>query len=134
MTTTGSNRVVVGVGVVVTDADGRLLLIQRGREPGKGLWAVPGGKVEWGEEMREAARREVEEETGLEVVVGEVVWVGEVIEESHHIVLVDFAGQVTGGMLQAGDDADAVRWVGLDEAATLPLTTTMYDLMDSLRL
>lgn len=138
MTTTGSDdgglgrRVLVGVGVVLTDDRGRLLLIQRGREPGKGLWAVPGGKVEWGEQMREAARREVEEETGLEVQVGEVVWVGEVIEDEHHIVLIDFAGRVTGGELVASDDADAVMWVAIDEAAKMPLTTTMHDLVNSL--
>ena len=129
--TTGSDRPLVGVGVVVVD-DGQLLLVQRGRNPGKGLWAVPGGKVRPGEEMRTAARREVLEETGLDVEVGEVVWVGEVIEDGYHIVLIDFAGTVVGGTIQAGDDAADARWVPVGEAADLPLTSTMYDLVDTL--
>lgn len=127
-----SERPLVGVGVVIV-ADGSILLIQRGHEPGKGLWAVPGGKVDHGEGLREAARREAREETGLEVEVGEVVWVGEHIAGEHHIVLIDFMATVVGGDLAAADDADDVRWVPLDEAAEYPLTETMYDLVDTLR-
>lgn len=123
---------VVGVGVAVVD-EGRLLLVKRGREPGKGLWAIPGGKVEFGEPIRVAARREVAEETGLEVEVGEVVWVGEFLEEDHHIVLIDFKGTVAGGEMRAADDADDVRFVPLDEVVDYPLTRTMYDLVDTLR-
>ena len=133
MTTRESEpRPVVGVGVVLLEA-GRVLLVRRGSEPGKGLWAVPGGKVEWGEPMRVAATREVAEETGLEVEVGDVIWVGEVIEGTHHLVLVDFAGRVVGGELAASDDADDVRWVDLDSIDDLPLTMTMRDLVDTLR-
>lgn len=130
--TTASEHPVVGVGVVLVE-DGRILLIQRGREPRKGLWAVPGGKVRHGEPMKDAARREMMEETGLEVEVGGVVWVGEVIEDGHHLVLIDFSGTRTGGELRPGDDADDVRWVALDEAAEYPLTLTMHDLVDTLR-
>lgn len=121
----------MGVGVVVVD-DGRILLIQRGNEPQKGLWAVPGGKVEYGETMRSAARREAAEETGLEVDVGDVVWVGEVIEAGFHLVLIDFGASVTGGELEPGDDASDARWVPLEEAAEYPLTPTMYELVDTL--
>lgn len=130
--TSVSRQPVVGVGVVLVE-EGRLLLVQRGREPGRGLWAVPGGKVRPGEPMREAARREMLEETGLEVEVGDVVWVGEYIEDAHHLVLIDFAGVRTGGELRPGDDADQARWVPLAEAADYPLTLTMYDLVDTLR-
>lgn len=123
---------VVGVGVVVLD-EGRILLIKRGREPQKGLWAVPGGKVDYGESMRDAARREAAEETGLEVEVGDVVWVGEVIEKEFHLVIIDFEARMKGGVLRPADDADDARWVPLDEASDYPLTPTMYDLIDTLR-
>lgn len=131
MTTKRSDGPVVGVGVVLID-EGRILLIQRGNEPQKGLWAVPGGKVEQGETMRDAARRETAEETGLEVDVGEVVWVGEVIEAGFHLVLIDFAATVTGGELAPADDADDARWVPIEVAASYPLTPTMHELVDTL--
>lgn len=118
---------------MVVIEDDRMLLVKRGREPGKGLWAVPGGKVEWGEEMKEAARREVLEETGLVVEIGDIVWVGEAIGDDHHLVLIDFAARAVGGTLAAADDAEDVRWVPIAEADQLPLTTTMYDLVDTLR-
>lgn len=127
-----SEHPLVGVGVVIV-SDGAILLVQRGREPGRGLWAVPGGKVRRGETMRAAARREAREETGLDVEVGDVVWVGEHIDDEHHLVLVDFAASVTGGRLAAADDADDVRWVPLADTSGHPLTPTMYDLLDTLR-
>lgn len=129
--TTGSDRPIVGVGAVVVRS-GEILLVKRGRDPGRGLWAVPGGKVERGETMRAAVRREVLEETGLEVEVGDLEWVGEVIEGEHHLVLIDFSARVVGGSLAAADDAADVRWVSLVEAAEYPLTPTMYDLLDTL--
>lgn len=112
--------------------EGRILLVKRGREPGKGLWAVPGGKVRWGEPIAQAARREVLEETGLEVDVGEVIWVGEHLSDEHHIVLIDFVGTVVGGTLEAADDAEEARWVELSEAEEYPLTLTMYELIAKL--
>ena len=135
MTPAVSERPIPGVGVAVV-ADGRLLLVKRGREPGRGLWAVPGGKVEAGEELTATARREVAEETGLEVVVEDVVWVGESIgpgdPPAWHYVMIDFIGRVVGGEPVAADDADEVGWFTDEEARHLPLTPTMPGLLDKL--
>lgn len=110
-----------------------MLLIQRGREPGKGLWAVPGGKVEKGETLTDAARREVAEETGLHVEIGDVVWVGEHIEGETHLILIDFEGTVLSGELNPQDDADDAHWVLWEDLETYPLTPTMYELISTLR-
>ena len=126
--TTRSDRPLVGVGVAVID-QGRILLVRRANDPGRGLWAVPGGKVEVGERLTEAAAREVTEETGLLVEVGELVWAGEHISDQVHIVLIDFLGTLIGGDLAAGDDADRAEWVPLEQAVDFPLTETMYELV-----
>jgi 8-oxo-dGTP diphosphatase len=136
MTMTGSvDRPIPGVGVVVIEDDS-LLVVQRGRGANAGLWAVPGGKVDLGESMRAAAAREVREETGLEVEIGEVIWIGEAIgpgsPPAWHFVLVDFLGRVVGGDLGASDDAQRAEFVALDRVRELPLTPTMYDLLDVL--
>jgi 8-oxo-dGTP diphosphatase len=110
-------------GAVVRDDRGRLLLVRRGRPPSAGLWSVPGGRVEPGETPAQAAAREVREETGLDVRVGDLLAIVEIDEFLVH----DFAATVIGGDLRAGDDAAEVRWCTFDEAALLPLTPGLFD-------
>lgn len=109
-------RPVVGVGALILDGDS-ILLVRRGKEPLRGCWSLPGGAVETGERLADALRREVREETGLEV---EVLRLFEVLERilpddagapRHHYVLLDYLCRVTGGALCAGDDAMDVRWI-----------------------
>lgn len=109
----------VCAGAIVVDA-GRLLLVQRGRGPGAGAWSVPGGRVEPGETVGEAAVRELREETGLDGVCDRFVGWVERVGDDHHFVILDFAVTVGAGEPVAGDDAAAVRWVPLDDVAAWP--------------
>lgn len=105
----------VGVGAVIVQG-GRVLLVQRGTEPAKGRWSIPGGLIEVGEMLHEALVREVREETGLEVEPLELVeLLDRIFREGervrYHYVIADYLCRVTGGTLKAASDADAVRWV-----------------------
>jgi 8-oxo-dGTP diphosphatase len=121
-------RVIPCVGAVIKDDAGRLLLIKRGHDPGRGLWSLPGGRVEAGETDEEAVAREVREETGFIVVPGRLI--GSVLlpggVDGHGLDIQfdvrDYAAAVAGGKLAAGDDADDVIWALPAELATLPLT------------
>lgn len=105
----------VGVGAVVVE-QGRVLLVQRGTEPMKGHWSLPGGLVELGESLTAGVTREVEEETGLVVEPIELIELLDRIyrqEERvrYHYVIADYLCRVVGGKLRAASDAAAVRWV-----------------------
>lgn len=105
----------VGVGGIVVH-ENRILLVQRGTEPLKGQWSIPGGLIDVGETLREAVIREVHEETGLSVEPIELVELLDRIyrEEGrvrYHYVIADYLCRVEGGILQAASDAAAVRWV-----------------------
>lgn len=114
----------VGVGVVVHDERGRLLLVRRGVEPAAGKWALPAGFVDAGEDPRAAARRETLEETGLEVMVGKVIdaYPGE--PGDGVTFFLSFEAQVVGGIMQAGDDATEVGFFGRDELPELAFSST----------
>ena len=110
----------MGVGGVVT-RDGRALIIRRGHEPRKGEWSLPGGLVELGERLTDAARREIAEETGLDVEVGPMV---ETFDRVHrdpggrvrfHFVIIDYLCVARSGAAVAGSDAEAVAWVTSEE-------------------
>lgn len=113
----------VGVGVVVRDDAGRLLLVRRAFSPAKGLWSLPAGFVDADEDPRAAAAREAREESGLEVSVGAVVdvWAGGGGKASFFLA---FEAGVTGGTLRAGDDADEVGWFAADALPELAFAST----------
>jgi 8-oxo-dGTP diphosphatase len=109
----------VGVGAVVVE-QGRVLLVQRGREPLRGHWTLPGGALELGESVTTGVVREVLEETGLQVETVELIDLADRIHREgervrYHYVIADYLCRVTGGALRAASDADAVRWVERSE-------------------
>lgn len=109
---------------------GSVLLVQRGREPGRGLWSVPGGRVEAGETMAEAVVRELREETGLIGRCGVLVGWVERIDPGHHFVIFDFEVTVDGDAAPvAADDAAAARFVPLTEITSLPLAGGVEDFL-----
>jgi 8-oxo-dGTP diphosphatase len=122
-------RPVVGVGGVVI-AEGRVLLIRRGSAPLEGQWSIPGGTLEVGETIAEGVRRELEEETGLEVRVGELIEVFERISPDgdgrtkYHFVILDYLCERIEGNARAGSDVTDVAWAAESELTRYELTPT----------
>lgn len=112
------------VGAVVIH-ENRVLLVQRGRPPAKGDWAIPGGSVRLGETLQAAAEREVLEETGVTVRAGDPVFTFDAIDRDNagrvrfHYVIVDLAAEYVEGAPRPGDDAADARWIGPDEMDAL---------------
>jgi ADP-ribose pyrophosphatase YjhB (NUDIX family) len=118
-------RPVVGVGVVVWHGQ-RVLLVRRGRPPRQGHWSLPGGAQELGETVAEAARREVREETGLELAGLDLLTTVDLIERDggrvrYHYTLIDFSAEAAAAAPRAGSDAAEARWFTLAEVERLDL-------------
>jgi 8-oxo-dGTP diphosphatase len=122
-------RPIVGVGAVVLDEHGKVVLIRRRFEPLAGQWSIPGGTLELGETLEAGVAREIREETGLDVAVGPVIEVFDRImlddekRVRYHFVLVDYLCRPTGGTLVAGSDVDAAVLAHPDDFARFALTT-----------
>lgn len=113
----------VGSAVIVRDEANRILLGKRNKDPQRGSWILPGGKIRAFESIAEAAMRELEEETGLDIEVQQQFRVYEIINppDEHRIVIYSLA-RVRGGSLRAADDVSEVKFVPFDELGALPLT------------
>jgi 8-oxo-dGTP diphosphatase len=124
----------VGVGAIIVQ-EGRLLLVRRGQAPLLGEWSLPGGVLECGETLREAAVREAREETGLTVEPGELLGVYERVTRDaasrvhYHYVLIDFLCRPLDGELRASSDAAEVRWFTQGELDSLNLRQDTRDVI-----
>lgn len=114
--------------------DGKVLLVERGKEPFKGKWSLPGGSLEFGETVREAARRELAEETGIEADLDRLVDIDDAImrnaagEPLAHYSVVCFTGHWRRGEAEPRDDVSAVQWATLNALDRLDMTprTAVY--------
>ena len=124
----------VAVGAIVFKDD-RVLLVRRGKPPAEDLWAIPGGRVEIGETLQQAAEREILEETAITIRARLPVYTFDVIErdsQGHirfHYVIVDLTADYVRGRPRAGDDASAARWIASDELATLKVSPKTRQLL-----
>ncbi len=115
----------IGVGAIIIE-NGRVLLVKRGHPPLEGEWSIPGGVLEVGELLREAAIREAKEETSLTVETGEILGVFDRLIRTgdrvqYHYVLIDFLCRRVAGEVRPGSDADEVRWFAPEELPCLNL-------------
>jgi 8-oxo-dGTP diphosphatase len=124
----------VAVGAVVFK-NNCVLLIRRGQAPSEGLWAIPGGSVEIGETLQQAAEREILEETGLNIRAGKPIYTFDVIEHDpegkirFHYVIIDLAAEYISGQPAAGDDAADARWVSASELNALEVSPPTLKLL-----
>lgn len=128
-------RPLLGVGALIFHR-GRVLLVERGKEPLKGFWSLPGGLVETGERLEDAIAREVLEETGLTVAP---LYLAEVFQRimrdktgraEYHYVLADYVCRIQSGELKAGDDAGKAAWFALSKIGDLLLTEGTKEVVD----
>jgi len=124
----------VAVGAIVIKDD-RVLLVKRSKPPGEGLWAIPGGRVELGETLQQAAEREIMEEAGLTIQAKDPVYTFEVIEPDDagrprfHYVIVDLIAEYVEGELNPGDDVSEARWVTPQDLESLPISQSTREVL-----
>lgn len=123
------DRPTVAVGCLIV-SDNKVLLVKRKNPPNEGLWAIPGGKVEYGETIEDALKREIKEETGLEISVGELISIVQIIAEGYHYVILDFECKPVGGILSAASDAAAAEYIPFNKLKEIKTTRTTYEMLE----
>jgi 8-oxo-dGTP diphosphatase len=124
----------VAVGAIVIK-DGKILLVKRNKAPHKDFWAIPGGSVELGETLQEAAEREIREETGVTIEAKEPVFTFDLIERDEkgnvrfHYVIVDLAADYRHGELRPADDVRDARWFSSEELSHIHMTESTRQLL-----
>lgn len=123
-------RPTIAVSAVIFDSDERVLLVQRGQPPAMNQWHVPGGKIEAGESLVEACRREINEETGIDgILIGPIIAVVERRLRDFHYIIIDFLATLSAGGVpdpMPSDDVTDAKWIGLQHLE-------QFDLADGLR-
>ena len=129
---------VVAVGAVILK-NNKVLLIKRGEEPYKGFWSIPGGKVKFGERIKDALKREVKEETGLDIEIEKLIYIlkmmvknkkGEVLFD---YLILDFLTRAIGGEIKASSDAAEIRWISLKKIDSYNLVPTERRMFEKLK-
>ena len=122
----------IGVGGLLFNRQHQVLLINRDKPPAQGLWSVPGGKLEAGESLIECCRREMQEETGLDVEVLSIVAVVERRIENFHYVIIDFLVQLVDDqnfIPIAASDVSEARWIDLEKIEDYPLVKGLFEII-----
>ena len=131
------DRPVVGIGAVVI-RDGKILLVKRGVAPSKGLWAIPGGALDLGETLQQAAEREILEETGVTIRAREPIYAFDFFERDEsgrirfHFVIVDVAADYISGDVKGADDALDARWLAPADLDLLPVSKNTIKLLQAI--
>jgi len=131
-----NRRPLIGVGAVVFSARNEILLIKRGKAPNLGRWMVPGGTLEWGETLEDAAVREVREETGIDIEIEAFVEIIEAItpgEGGFHYVIMDYAAHPVSGTLAAASDALDAVWAPAGSLQDYDLTPDLVRVIEKAR-
>ena len=120
----------VAVGCVIFDPSKKVLLVKRKNPPNQGSWAIPGGKVKYGELVDEALKREMREELSVEVEPKELMAIVEIIKEGFHYVILDFMCTIKSGVIKPGSDAEDAKFFSLDELREVFTSPTTLDMLE----